>query len=131
MRRSELLFILFQLTLKFWRFIFWKNTKMLHNEFMYDKAWIPTRAIHVIKARKTSIYMLLVLHWVFSSFVDPYERFVMLQNQDHVHSTHKCTTPALGVGAKTCFPSRSTQKCFTPTLGVNTKTCLIGFPSTK
>ena len=25
-----------------------KNIKMLHDEFLYDKAWIPTRAIHVI-----------------------------------------------------------------------------------
>jgi hypothetical protein len=52
-------------------------------------------------------------------------------NQDHVHTTQICTTPILGVGAKTCFPFRSTQKCFTPTLGVKTKTCLIGFSSTK
>ena len=32
-----------------------------------------------------------------------------------------------GVGAKTCFPSRSTQKCSTPRLGVNTKNMLDRF----
>jgi hypothetical protein len=53
----------------------------------------------------------------------PYKRFVMLLNQDHVNTTHICTTPTLGVGAETCLPSRSTKKCSTPTLGVNTKTC--------
>ena len=72
--------------------------------------------------------MLLVLHWVLSSFVDPYERFIMLlKSRSRTHHPHICITPTLGVGTKTCFPFRSTQKCFTPTLGVNTKTCLIGF----
>ena len=48
-------------------------------------------------------------------------------NQDHVHTTHICTTLTLGVGANTCLPSRSTQKCSTPTLGVNTKNMLDRF----
>ena len=57
----------------------------------------------------------------------PYERFVMLlKSRSHTHH-HISTTPTLGVGAKTCFPSRSTKKCSTPTLGVNTKTCLRDF----
>jgi hypothetical protein len=32
-----------------------------------------------------------------------------------------CTTPTLGVVAKTCLPLRYIQKCSTPTLGVNEK----------
>ena len=55
----------------------------------------------------------------------------MLQNQDHVHPTHKCTTPTLGVGEKHVIPPRSTQKCSTPTLGVNTKNYYLGFPPNK
>jgi len=35
------------MTLKFWRFIYWKTQKW-HDEFLYDKACIPTRTIHVI-----------------------------------------------------------------------------------
>ena len=54
-----------------------------------------------------------------------------LKNQDHVHTTHICTTPTLGAGTKTCFPSRSTQKCFTPTFGVNTKNMFDRFSITK
>ena len=72
-----------------------------------------------------------------------YDMFVMLlksrsrTQHPHMHYSH------IGVGAKTCFPSRSIQKCFTPTLGGNTqkilllhwektpKTCLIGFPPNK
>ena len=45
--------------------------------------------------------------------------------------THICTIPTLGVGAKTCFSSRSTQKYFTPTLGENTKNMLHRFQPNK
>ena len=50
------------------------------------------------------------------------------QDQDHVSTPKICTTPTLGVGAKTCLPFRSTQNCFTPTLG---KTFLLGFIHNK
>ena len=52
---------------------FLKNTKTLYDEFLYDKAWIPTRAIY----ENYHLYAA-CLHWVLSNFVDPYERFVML-----------------------------------------------------
>ena len=85
-----------------------------------------------LEARKTSTYMLLAFALGFVKLCWPlWEICHALKNQDHVHTTQICTTPTLGVGTKTCVPSRSTQKCFTPTLGVNTKTCLIGFPSTQ
>ena len=107
-----------------------KNVKMLHYEFLYDKAWIPTRALHVIRLEKLPHICFLLLHWVLSSFIDPYERFVMLlKSRSRTH--HIYLLLLHWKYAKTCLPSRSTQKCSTPTLGVNTKTCLIGFPSMK
>ena len=36
-----------------------------------------------------------------------WEVYHSVKNQDHVHATHICTTPTLGVGVKTCLPSRS------------------------
>ena len=92
---------------------------MLHDEFLYDKAWIPTRALH--RLGKLPHICCLLLHWVLSSFVDPYERFVMLlKSRSRTHHPHMHYSYT-GVGATTCFPSRSTQNCFTSTLGVNTK----------
>jgi hypothetical protein len=91
---------------------FLKNTKILHDEFLYDKAWIPIRTIHVIDCIEFCQALLM-----------PYERFVMLLNQDHVHTTHICTAPTLEVDAETYLSSRFTQKCSTPTPEVNTKTC--------
>jgi hypothetical protein len=43
---------------------------MLHDEFLYDKAWILTRAIHIIRLGKLPHMCYLLLHWVLSSFVD-------------------------------------------------------------
>ena len=131
MTRSELLFILFQVTLKFWRFIFWKTQKFYMMRSLYDKAWISTRAIYDMKIKENfHSYMLLAVHWVQSSFVDPYERFVMLLKSRSC--THHIYLLLLHWEyAKTCFPFRSTQKCSTPTLGGNTKICLIFFSFTK
>jgi hypothetical protein len=66
-----------------------------------------------------------------SSFVDPYERFVMLlKSRTRTHHTYMPYS-YIGVGVKTCLSSRSTQKCCTSTLGVNTKICLLDFSSTR
>ena len=109
-----------------------KNTKTLHDEFLYDKAWISTRATHVIYARKTSTYMLLAFALSFVKLCWPLLEVCHALKIKITYTPPKiCTTPTLGVGTETCLPSRSTQKCLTPTLGVNTKTYLIGFPSTK
>ena len=94
------------------------------------KLEFPLEPYMLFRLEKLRHICYLLLHWVLSSFVYPYERFVMLlKSRSCTHHPHICTTPTLGVGAKTCFPFRSTQKCFTPTLGVNTKTCLLGFHS--
>ena len=85
----------------------------------------------LLRLWKTFTYMLLAFALSFVKLCDPYERFIMLLKSRSVHTTQICTTPTLGVGAKTCLPSRSTQKCSTPTPWVNPKTCLLGFPSTK
>ena len=69
----------------------------------------------------------LLLYWVLSSFVDPYERFVMLlksRSRTHHLDMHYSYTR---VGAKTCLSSRFTRKCFTPTLGANNKNILDRF----
>ena len=41
-----------------------------------------------------------------------------------------CTTPTLGVGAKTCLTPRSIQKCYTPMVGVN-KNMFVRFHQNK
>ena len=94
---------------------------------LYDKAWIPTRAIYDVWIRKTSSYMLLILHWVQLSFVDPYERFAMLlKSRSRTHHPNMHYSYA-EVGVDICLPSRSTQKCSTPTLGASTKNMLVRF----
>ena len=84
----------------------------------------------LFRLRKLPLICWLFLHWVLSSFVDPYERFVMLLKSRSC--THHIYLLLLHWEyRKTCLPSRCTQKCCTPTLGVNTKTCLLGFLSAK
>ena len=95
------------------------------------KLEFPPEPYMLFRLEKLPHICCLLLHWVLSSFVDPYERFVMLlksRSRTHHPNMHYSYT---GVGARTCLPFRSTQKCSTPTLGVNTKTCLLGFPSIK
>ena len=68
----------------------------------------------------------LLLHWVLSSFVDPYERFVMLlKSRSRTHHTYLLLLH--WEYAKTWLPSRFTQKCSTPTLGVNTKNMFVRY----
>ena len=120
MRRSKLLFILFQVTLKFWRFIFWKTQKFYMMSSYMTKLEFPLEPHMLFRLGKLPHICCLFLHWVLSSFVDPYERFVMiLKSKSHTH--HIYLLLLHWEYAKTCFPSRFTQKCFTPTLGVNIK----------
>ena len=131
MRRSELLFILFQVILKFWRFIFWKTWKYYMMSSCMTKLEFLPELYMLFRLGKLPHICCLFLHWVLSSFVDPYERFViLLKSRSHTHHPHMHNSYTGSkhqkkmVGAKTCFLSRSTQKCFTPTLGVNTKNIL-------
>ena len=127
MRRYELLFILFQVTLKFWRFIFWKAQKCYMMSYCMTKLEFPPASYMLFRLEKLLHICYLLLHWVWSSFVDPYERFVMIlksRSCTHYPNMHYSYT---GVGVKTCFSSRSTKKCSTPTLGVNTKNKLDRF----
>jgi hypothetical protein len=127
MRRSELLFILFQVTLKFWRFIFWKTQKCYMMSFCMTKLKFPLEPYMLFMLEKLSHICCLLLHWVLSSFVDPYKRFViLLKSRSCTHHPHMHYSYT-GVGAKICFPSRSTQKFSTPTLGANTKTMIDRF----
>ena len=129
MRRSKLLFILFQVTLKFRRFIFWKTQKCYMMSFCMAKLKFPPEPYMLFRLRKLPCICCLLLHWVLWSFVDPYERFVMLlklRSRTHHPNMHCFYTR---VRRKKCLLSRYTQKCSTPTLRVNTKTCLLGFHS--
>jgi hypothetical protein len=102
-----------------------KNTKMLHDEF-------PPEQYMLFRLGKLPLKCYLQLHWVLSSFVDPYERFVMLlKSRSRTHHPHMHYSYTGGRHTKTCLPYRSAQKCSTPTVGVNTKTYLLGFPSIK
>ena len=91
------------------------------------KLEFPPKSYILFRLGKLPHICWLLLHWVLSSFVDPYERFVMLlKSRSHTHHPHMHYFYTGGRRRKR-LPSRSTKKCFTPTLGVNTKTCLIGF----
>ena len=99
---------------------------MLHYEFLYDKAWIPTIAIHVIEARKTSTYMLLAFALSFVKLCWP------LWEVCHALKIKITYTPpymhySYTRGRHKNMPSRSTQKCSTPTLGVNNKNMIDWF----
>jgi hypothetical protein len=85
MRRSELLFNLFQVTLKFWKFIFWKTQKCYMMSSCMIEHEFPPEPYMLFRLEKLLICCL-ILHWVLSSFVDPYERFVtLLKSRSRTH----------------------------------------------
>ena len=91
------------------------------------KLEFPPEPHKLFRLGKLSHIYCLLFHWVLSSFVDPYERFVMLLKLRSRTHHPICITPTLEVGVDICLPSRSTQKCSTPTLGVNIKNMLVRF----
>ena len=128
MRRSELLFILFLVILKFWRFIFWKTQKFYMMSSCMTKLEFPPEPYMVFRLGKLPLIYatcfalsLVKLCWPLWEVCHALK--IKITYTPHTHIPAAST---LGV-RKTCLSSRSTKKCFTPTLGVNTKTCLIGF----
>ena len=121
MSRSKLLFILFLVILNS-RYFFWKTIKMQHDEILYDKVWIPTRAKYDIYTRKTSTYICCLRCIEFGqALLMPYESFVMLlKSRSHTHHPHMHYSYT-GGSRKNMHSIWSTQKCFTPTLGENAK----------
>ena len=92
------------------------------------KLEFPPEPHMLFRLGKLSHICCLLFHWVLSSFVDPYERFVMLlKSRSRTH--HRYLLLLLWEYAKHAFHLDPPKKCFTPTLGVNTKTYLIGFSS--
>jgi hypothetical protein len=88
----------------------------------------PPESYMLFRLGKLSHTCCLLLHWVLSSFVDPYKRFIMLlKSRSCRHHLHIPAAPTLGEGIKTCLSSRTTQKYSTPTLGVNAKNMLNRF----
>ena len=80
---------------------------------------------------KTFHVCYLFLCWALSNFVDPcWEIYHILKIKITYTPPKICTTPTLGVGAKTCLPSRTTQKCSSPTLGVD-KNMFVRFHQNK
>ena len=102
---------------------------MLHDEFLYDRLNSNQSHTCYLGQENFHSYMLLVLHWVSSSFVDPYERFVMLlksRSRTHHPNMHYSYTR----GRHKNMPSIQIhpKKCYILTLGVNTRNMLIRFP---
>jgi hypothetical protein len=100
---------------------------MLHDEFLYDKAWIPIRAYMLFRLGKLQLICYMFCIEFCQALLTLMRDLSCSKNQDHVHSTQICTTLTLGVGGKTCLSFRSTQKYFTPTLSMNTKNMLDRF----
>ena len=96
------------------------------------KLEFPLKPYRLFRLGKLPHICCLLLHWVLSSFVDPYERFVMLyKSRSRTHHPHMHYSYTGGRRKNTPFHLDPPKKCFTPALGMNTKTCLLGFPSTK
>ena len=88
MRRSELLFILLQVTLKFWRFTFWKTQKCYMMSSCMTKLEFLPEPYMIFRLGKLPHICCLLVHWVLS-ICDPYERFVMLlKSRSLTHHLH-------------------------------------------
>jgi hypothetical protein len=96
MKRSKLLFILFQVTLVFWRFTFWKH-KILHDEFLHDKDWIPPEPYMLFMLGKLLHICCLLLHWVLSSFVNTLWEVCHALKIKITYTLHIPVAPTLGV----------------------------------
>ena len=101
--------------------IFWKYKCNMMRSYMTKCEFLLEPNIFIFRLGKFPLIWCLSSIEFSQALLMPYERFVMLlksrsrRHHPHMHYSH------IGVGAKTCFPSRSTQNCFTSTLGVNTK----------
>jgi hypothetical protein len=92
MGRFELLFILFLVTLEFWRFIFWKNLKLPHDEFLYDESFNSYHShIYMLAKIGKPAHRLLALCWIWSTRVRPLLRgWSCSQDQDNLHPHISC-----------------------------------------
>ena len=66
------------MTLKVLEIYLLRNIKMLHDEFLYDKAWIPTRPYMLFRLGKLWYICCLFCIEFSQALFMPYERFVML-----------------------------------------------------
>jgi hypothetical protein len=106
---------------------FEKHKKYYMMSFCMTKLEFPPEPYMLFRLEKLSYICYLLLHWVLSSFVDSYDRFVMLsKSRSRTHHIYLLLLHWEYV--KTCLPSRSTQKYSTHTLGANNKNMSNRFP---
>jgi len=91
---------LFLELLEFWRILFLKIFKILHDEFLYDDSLKSYHNHIYMLIRLWTIYLLFTAyeHWVWSSCVDPQELVMRLKSKFTCTFTHTC-----------CFYSGSTH----------------------
>ena len=100
-------------------FSFYKMSNSIVSHILLNGKQIPTKAKY---HDKTFYICYLFFCWALSNFVHPcWESYHAFKIKITYMPPNICTTPTLGVGAKTCLPPRSIQKCSTPTLGVKKK----------
>jgi hypothetical protein len=88
MRRSKLLFILFQVTQSSGDLSFEKHKNVMMSSCMIKLEFLP-KSYMLFRLGKLSFKYCLQLHKVVSSFVELYERFVMLlKSRSHTHCPH-------------------------------------------
>ena len=102
-------------------FSFYKLSNSIISHILLNGKEIPTEAKY---HDKTFYICYLFLCWALSNFVDPcWETYHAFKIKITYTPPNICTTPTLGVGAKTCLPPWSIHKCSTPTLGVKKYIC--------
>jgi hypothetical protein len=106
---------------------FEKHKKYYMMSSCMTKLEFPPEPYMLFRLEKLSYICYLLLHWVLSSFVDSYDRFVMLSKlRSRTHHIYLLLLHWEYV--KTCLSSRSTQKYSTHTLGANNKNMSNRFP---
>jgi hypothetical protein len=122
MRKSELLFILFLVILKFKRFIFQKHKKFMMSSCMTKLEFLPEPYM-ILRLRKPFTHICCLFCTEFSqALLMPYERFVMLlKSRSRTHHPHMHYSYTRSRRNNMPFHQDPPKIYFTPTLGVNTK----------
>ena len=102
-----------------------KNTKNAMMSSCMTKLEFLPESYMIFRLENFHSYMLLVLHWFYSSFVDPYERlFILLKSRSRTHHPHMHYSYTGGRLKNMSFHLDPPKNIFIPTLVVNTKNML-------
>ena len=129
MRRSELLFYLVPSDTKVLEIYLLKTQKCCIISSCKTKLEFPPEPYMLFRLGKPPYICCFLLHWVLSSFVDPYEICAMLL-KSRSRTQHRYLLLLHWEYAKHAFHLDPPKKCFTPTLGENAKNMFDRF-STK